>query len=228
MFEYLIEIKQEPFTDNDFDPSHIYENLNRVKLHFHKYIIRLLDNVCVRTIYNDEGRFDLVYLTRSDQLVNYEKVLGGKFSNQTNLILKLRSFVKVYFSNFTNNYNMGMKEPEEKINDCEPTGKDNNLIDSMAAVVRLVKHLIIYGYMEEDTKEATIAYQKSLLRTFGEMLNIRNNIRESVKFMTPILEIVDLFIEMDTQDSRIDILDSLYARYRKDPHGVLDVEKILD
>jgi len=45
------------------------------------------------------------------------------------------------------------------------------------------------------------------------MLNIHNNMRESVKFMTPILEIIDLFIEMDTQDSRVSVLDGLYARY---------------
>lgn len=189
MFEYFIEIKKdEKTTLNDFDPVYIHENLNRVKLHFHKYIIRLIENVCIRTLYNEERRFDMVYLTHSKSPA-YEiiEVDGRSPQRPTSLINKLRIFVKTYLDNFTDNGCMGAYGPDEYKSDEEPMAQHNNLIDSMECVMRLVKHLIIYGFMDEDTYEATVAEHKKLLHTFCEMLNIRNNIRESVKFLTPIL-----------------------------------------
>jgi hypothetical protein len=71
MFEYFVTIKKDKLNTNDFDPAHVVESLNRTKLFFHRFIIRLIDNVCVRNIYNTERRFDLVYCIKNEAYNNY-------------------------------------------------------------------------------------------------------------------------------------------------------------
>lgn len=83
----------------------------------------------------------------------------------------------------------------------------------------MTKHLIVYGLLDRETPEATIANQKRMLEIFSRILQIQSNIRESARFMTPVLEIIDLFIDMDTRDSRTTIMDDLYRRYEDNPHG---------
>lgn len=120
MFEYFLNIKGSKYNSNSFSPFHNWENLNCTKLHFHKDVLRLLDNMHVRTIYNEETKFDLIYLTQNEQF-STEKILEEQASpgcrnikNPISLMGKLREFVDTYLNIFSyENWSIPEEEPNE-------------------------------------------------------------------------------------------------------------------
>jgi hypothetical protein len=62
---------------------------------------------------------------------------------------KLKTFVKIYLENLTDNHILryGSEEPPDF--DKMPTTPEKFLIASMESVMWLLKHLITYGFMDE-------------------------------------------------------------------------------
>lgn len=97
MLEYFFTMEQDEITPNDFDPSTTKERLYRTKLLFHGHIIRLVDNMHIRTIFNLEEHLDLVYCVQNEVLKSYNQIQAEeKSSVPKSLIAKLKEFVVTY------------------------------------------------------------------------------------------------------------------------------------
>lgn len=51
--------------------------------------------------------------------------------------------------------------------------------------MKLMKNLLVYGFLEEDTPEETISSQRYYLKVLHQVFDIQKLYRNSIKFMKP-------------------------------------------